>query len=252
MIGPDEVLDWATRLGVSAESIRRDHLLSHVLLAVKEIADEQVIFYGGSALARTHLDGARLSEDVDLETEDASTLADALGRELPRRLRREFPDLTWNPSRSARGVRSAFLRSPEGRNLRIQIAGVDRGLPTERHDVRLWYSDLPEAIDLTLPTLPAFAAMKIGAYLDRAAPRDLFDLAELVAKDALTPDAVHLLRSVYGQYAVPQGFSEVPTKSRDAWESELAHQVRELPAPDDCLRRVREALASTVWKPEEP
>jgi predicted nucleotidyltransferase component of viral defense system len=56
----------AERFGVSDEQVRRDHAISHVLAAISERRADDVIFFGGTALSRTHLVHARLSEDIDL------------------------------------------------------------------------------------------------------------------------------------------------------------------------------------------
>jgi predicted nucleotidyltransferase component of viral defense system len=37
------------------EQVRRDHLISHILAALSVSFHEQVIFFGGTALARTYL-----------------------------------------------------------------------------------------------------------------------------------------------------------------------------------------------------
>ncbi|MEO8519632.1 MAG: nucleotidyl transferase AbiEii/AbiGii toxin family protein, partial [Dermatophilaceae bacterium] len=55
----------AAQFGVALEQVRRDYLISLVLVAVQAHTDD-VIFFGGTALARTFLTGGRLSEDIDL------------------------------------------------------------------------------------------------------------------------------------------------------------------------------------------
>lgn len=55
------------RFGVAREQIEHDFVISHMLTAISQHAD-RVIFYGGTALSRTVLDGLRLSEDIDLLT----------------------------------------------------------------------------------------------------------------------------------------------------------------------------------------
>lgn len=58
----------ATRapFGVSAHQVRRDHVISHALAALSRIESDRLLFFGGTALARTYLPDLRLSEDIDL------------------------------------------------------------------------------------------------------------------------------------------------------------------------------------------
>jgi hypothetical protein len=62
--------DWAAvaeQFGADAEQVRRDHLISHVRAALaRGVSADDLVFIGGTALSRTHLADARLSEDIDL------------------------------------------------------------------------------------------------------------------------------------------------------------------------------------------
>ena len=81
MLDQEELIAVADRFGVAEEQVRRDHLISHVLAVLPQIAPG-VLFVGGTALARTHLAepaaGGRLSEDIDLWTPDRLPVATAL------------------------------------------------------------------------------------------------------------------------------------------------------------------------------
>ncbi len=50
--------------GVARDQIEHDFVISHVLAALAARAN-QFVFYGGTALSRTFLEGLRLSEDID-------------------------------------------------------------------------------------------------------------------------------------------------------------------------------------------
>ena len=86
MLDLRELAQVATAFGVSDEQVRRDHLISHVLTALSDLA-LPVIFFGGTALARTHLSdpeaGARLSEDIDLYSPQRRASARPPDRTLP-------------------------------------------------------------------------------------------------------------------------------------------------------------------------
>lgn len=61
-----ELRDVSRRFGVAESQVRRDHVISHVLAAIADEVSDDVVFFGGTALCRTHLPDLRLSEDIDL------------------------------------------------------------------------------------------------------------------------------------------------------------------------------------------
>lgn len=125
MLQADELATMASEYGVAERQVRRDHLISHVLLALSTM-DVPVVFFGGTALSRTFLTdpetGARLSEDVDLYTADRAAVAAELDERLPMLLRREFPGTRWNPPlRSGRAVEPGTLVTSDGLQVRVQL-----------------------------------------------------------------------------------------------------------------------------------
>ena len=63
--------EWAAvaeHFGADFEQVRRDHLISHVLAAIAaDISTDDLVFFGGTALSRTYLADARLSDDIEVE-----------------------------------------------------------------------------------------------------------------------------------------------------------------------------------------
>ena len=51
----EEARTIAQRFGVAIEQVRRDHLISHILAGVSRAHRDKVMFFGGTALARTML-----------------------------------------------------------------------------------------------------------------------------------------------------------------------------------------------------
>jgi predicted nucleotidyltransferase component of viral defense system len=101
MLERDELVETAAAFGVPEEQVIRDHLIFHVLSALAGL-QAPVVFFGGTALARTYLTdpgaGARLSEDIDLYGNGRRETAALLDVQLPQRLRREFPRTAWDPT----------------------------------------------------------------------------------------------------------------------------------------------------------
>lgn len=244
MIPAAEVGSWAARFGVPSIQIERDHFISHLLSVLAEIGELR--FFGGTALCRTHLRGSRLSEDVDLLSRSASADTDALAAEMPRALRTRFAPITVG----------AVVRESDGFGFSIGTTDfehvkvyVGRDGPNLRayafapSEVDLRYSDLPATVTLECPTLPSFAAMKLSAWYDRHAPRDLFDLAGLARLGALADPEVSAMFRVANSFTPTAAeFARAPKSTVTAWEPELGAQVGLLPPIDACLRDMREAL----------
>lgn len=257
MLDPNEAVRVEAAYGVAASQVELDHMISHVLQAIAGL-DLPLTFFGGTALARTHLAdpgaGGRLSEDIDLYSSARREVAATLDQQLPRLLRREFPRARWDPLLSAvRAVEPGHLVSENGLRVRIQLLDSQNShhdlaqWPTEIRTVHLRYSDTTGGAQLRIPTLPAAAAMKTAAWIDRKAARDLYDLAGLARIGALTNEAATLFHQATGLRIAPYLLGKLPALQ---WETQLAHQTRQLPSARECLAEVREAYAAALgWSP---
>lgn len=229
MLDPDELQEVASRFGVGEPQVLRDHLISHLLAALSAEAADSVIFFGGTALARSVVPDGRLSEDVDLiAVGPRGKVAAHLMTTVPRALRREYPGLTWSPSLTdGRDGDPAILRSPDGLAVRVQLLdGVGYpSWPTEQVDLTQRYSDAPAAV-LTVPTPAGFVAAKAAAWYDRRATRDLWDLWALAERGHMTADAADLFAQVgpTNRRPDPAAFADPPNEDR--WQRDLAGQVR--------------------------
>lgn len=242
MLDPDELRAVAARFGVGEDQVRRDHLVSHVLAALPALAPG-VVFFGGTALARTHLPHARLSEDVDLIAPDRPAAAERLAAELPPALRREYPRLRWDPPPDAvRDVEAARLLPASGLSVRVQLLRLEHFAhwPTEERPVDVRYSDVPPTV-LRVPTLAAFVAMKASAWERRRASRDLYDLWALATQGAVDREAAEAFLEGTGARLRPELLDRQPS---DDWTAALGHQTSSLPSLEEASRVVREALAA--------
>lgn len=192
MLDHTEAAAVAAQFGVSELQVRRDHLISHLLAVLGRRFADDVVFFGGTALARTYLPAGRLSEDLDLITVPprAELVAD-VERALATGVRREYGQLSWTPALSAvTGSAPATLSSRDGLQVRVQLLdplGYPRwpAVPRLLHER---YGDVP-ATTLKVPTRAAFAAAKTAAWHDRHAARDLYDLWGLARLGALDAEA---------------------------------------------------------------
>jgi hypothetical protein len=245
VISRSELAAWAERFGVAQAQIARDHFISHALHALGA-SDPTTHFFGGTALCRTYLEGTRLSEDIDLLHAEPRNFLDELAVRLPTALRREFPGTSCTSREPEGDGYVAFLEPPDLTPIKLYVGQLGPNtrawefMPTS---VQLRYDDLPEEQTLQCPTLATFAAMKLAAWFDRHAARDLFDLAGLAALGILSdPEVDAIFRQKTGIGVAASEFQRVPKVTADAWQTELDAQVGSLPAADACLREVRIAL----------
>lgn len=247
MLDPNEERSVAAAFGVAAAQVRRDHLISHMLAALSERFAGRLLFFGGTALSRTHLPDGRLSEDIDLIALDSRTrLATDLDRELPRALRREFPGAVWRPALGeVSEAQPASLATTDGVTVRVQLLRRTgyAPWPTERRTLVQRYSDVAPA-SLTVPTLASFVAWKTATWTDRAAPRDLYDLWLLAGLDAIDADAGHLFRRFGPTNRLPHAGQFATAPDETTWRRALAAQTRLRISAADALATVRDAWAA--------
>ncbi len=243
MIDPEEIRRWSRERGMSESQVRKDHLISHLLQTLEGV--DGVVFFGGTALNRTFVHGRRLSEDIDLFQVPSEPVAPETILTFMRvGTQREYPDLRIEPTGS-RGDVTSYGVTAESQIVQLQIVGSrseHSRYVTSMGDVALWYSDLPVATVLRIPTLESFVAMKCAAYEDRHAPRDLFDLGSLADIGAINAAAVEALADFRGSRPTKWAYEPGTGPTAEQWRAELAHQTGEPGDPDVVLARVRTAL----------
>lgn len=235
------------RFGVAEEQVRRDHLISHVLAAISVSCADDVVFFGGTALSRTHLVHARLSEDIDLlATTPRSEVLPELVRAVDRGLMRTHGRPSWRPAFTGRDVDPAVL-SVAGLQVRIQVlrGGFYADWPVERVELEQRYSDAPRAT-LTVPTLASFAGWKTAAWLDRRAPRDLYDLWALAERGALDADAAELFIRFGNTGGPPRAFMFATPPTQESWVTSLGGQTALVVTADEALAAVRYSWAAAL------
>lgn len=116
-------------------------------------------------------------------------------------------------------------------------------ISTQPAAVDLRYSDLPESISLVVPTAEGFAGMKLMAWHQRQAPRDLCDLVALADICAITELAIGLTQEVTGARIDARAIDhELPGTVTNRWSDQLAHQMTTVLSAEECLRRVVRTL----------
>lgn len=240
MITPAEAQEHAGRWGVAPAQVEKDHLISHVLDAIAATGFE-CHFYGGTALNRTYLSGRRLSEDIDLMVADPNVDVAAA---LRRHLLAEVGDARWIESSRLLWMRT-FRIEALGAAIKLQLARFD---PDDRRwgwlerQVDMRYGCLAKSVQLLVPEVAGFVAMKLSAFTDRWAPRDLFDLAGLAEIGAITPVALERYRFATARAAVLHDFTKVRNPTAIQWTVELSHQTGMLATPQEASQMVWRAI----------
>jgi hypothetical protein len=244
VLDPAEAAAVAELFGVADEQVRRDHFISHLLAALARHLPDALVFFGGTALARTHVPDGRLSEDLDLiAVPSRAAVAGRLETALQNAARREFGQLVWRPALTAvRATVPGVLQTPRGLAVRIQLLDPTGypAWPTERRQLVQRYRDVPAA-SLTVLTLPAFVASKVVAWCDRNAARDLYDLWALARKGALTDAAAELFAQLGPTGAPPRPWMFAQAPAEADWVTQLAAQTRLTVAAAEALAVVRAA-----------
>lgn len=225
--------------GATSAQVQRDHAISHVLAALGDIRGE-VVFFGGTALSRTFLTQGRLSEDIDLYSQDRQALCWELDQ-LPGLIGQEFPRAFWglHPSQTV-DPHAALLVCDTSIQIQVQILdsrshGWQR-IPTELTTIHQRYSDV-NAAGLVVPTFDGFVTMKALAWLERGVPRDLFDLEGLSRVGPVTKTARDLIGYLAG---FPLTSGMLTRSVAGLWREELAHQTRLEISEHECMERLVE------------
>ena len=243
MITASEIAEWAARLGVAEQQVRHDHLVSHLIVGLEGI--DRVVFFGGTALSRTYLEGRRLSEDIDLYLDPRQPPDQgAVVEQLQEGSQREFPGLSIESARRQSDV-TTYVATHADLSISVQIVGArpeHRAYEIDEAAVSLRYSDLQPSVALLVPNVATFGAMKLGAYEDRRAARDLFDLAELVIISGLTSKSLAILKQVRGVGPIKHRYADHLRPTNSEWQTQLGHQTKALGDPKEALEVVRTKL----------
>ena len=237
MLDPHEALTIQQLFGTSLSQVQKDHAISHILAALAEFNTE-LVFYGGTGLARTFLEGGRLSEDIDIFTPNRMELNLELDT-IPELIIQEFPQAYWarKPSQITEPGKALLVCQP-GVQIEVQAISVQRRrwseIPTALSEIQLRYSDVPR-IKLRVPTLDGFSAMKLTAWFDRATSRDLFDLEGLAHLGPVSAATRKLVVELLGFTLTP---GMLDRRVVGNWQEDLAHQTRLEITEEQALARV--------------
>ena len=201
-----------------------------------------------TALSRTHLADARLSEDIDLiALIPRADLAKQIESAVRRGLARSHGRPTWQPALTATtGSQPTVLSVQDGTSVQVQLLGADGyDWPTEVLQVEQRYSDAPPA-RLRVLTANAFAAAKLAAWIDRRSPRDLYDLWAMSERNLIGPSALRAFTD-HGPFGTPPtAWVFEHTLDEGEWMRALGHQTKLHVTARQAIDVVRQAWADAA------
>lgn len=247
MISRAELNRRGRGLGVQVRHVENDYVLCHVLAQVAEQMSE-LVFRGGTALARVYWPDYRLSEDLDfISTARVDNFASRLEAAVSAAGKTTGLSLGIRPERP-RGGRYRNFVEWEGHELLVDVV-MDEEIAMNPHRLALDlpYSDLRDSpVEINVLTLAEILGSKWFMLDDRVEPRDLFDLWAAVARfDVAFDEVAQGHKARYG-YAPNNGALHGARRLRDLWEVRLGHQLSDLPAFDEAYAAIAEAF--DLWK----
>lgn len=257
MIGRPEIQRLARGGGVDERTQERDYVLAWLLAGVAN-QDMGLVFKGGTCLRRCYIRDYRYSEDLDFtlpEGPASVTAAEAVsawcrfvGEEAGIRA-----DAAPDDALGARRAWVSFtgpLAARRDRAIKVDLADDEEIVEAiARRPLLSEYSDLPDGkYEVPAYALAEIWAEKVRSLMQRAEPRDAYDLAALAALDEHLPAEA---RAVFERKARAKGIDPADLGGRlDArektlarhWDGRLRDQVLEVPAFEATWRQVRRVL----------
>ncbi|GAA2183120.1 hypothetical protein GCM10009785_25300 [Brooklawnia cerclae] len=250
-LSEDDIVAQQRHFGVSRDQVKHDFAVSHLLDAISNVSDK-FIFYGGTALSRTVLNGLRLSEDVDLlSVGPRQVAAVALDGAIRGSLERNFGLVEANPRLDqVRTDTDACLYRIGRVTVRVQLINGEHyaSWPTQSSTVSMRYSGMIGR-GMTTFTPSGFACAKLSAWCDttRDAPRDLYDLWAMAQQGMINADAAVTFRRLGPSGGYPRRWmfpEKAPTQNQ--WHDSIGHQCTPQVGPAEAYERVVAAWVTAV------
>lgn len=257
MIGRPEIQRLARAGGVDERTQERDYVLTWLLAGMAN-QDKGLVFKGGTCLRRCYIPGYRYSEDLDFTLPEGAARATAADAVLAwcRFIGDEAgiqADATADPVLGVRRAWVSFtgpLAARRDRAIKVDLADDEEVIePVVGRPLLSEYSDLPDGkYEVPAYALTEIWAEKVRSLMQRAEPRDAYDLAVLADLDRhLAGEAL----AVFERKARAKGLDPMDLGARlDArertlarmWDDRLRDQVLEVPAFEATWRQVRRVL----------
>lgn len=244
MIPQAEIRRRARSRGLQESHILRDYVLNHVLVNISQSFPE-LVFRGGTALARVYWPDFRLSEDLDFIAEDRvdnlETRLNASVAESSKRIDRRLA-FRFGP---AKGGWSRSTVESEFGELVLDINLNERAyLPVVEKALNLQYSDLNQEVPVRCLSISEILGNKWFMLEDRREPRDLYDLWAALTKFGVPFEMVDRGHRAKYTYPPSREALKAARQLQEQWETRLRHQLANLPSLDEVVTEVEAIFES--------
>ena len=260
MIEKNEIIEMATSLGLSPDTVEKDYILGWLLHGINTTeALNSWLFKGGTSLKKCFFETFRFSEDLDFTLSDIAHLNESyllkifssICDELYENIGIEFQNdkLKFkiidkgNGQYSAEGkiLYNGPLRRKQGfASIKLDLTSDELiVLQADKKRVHHPYSDEPEqGIFSKCYSFEEVIAEKIRALGQRARPRDLYDVVHFFRNRHLLPNPqlvfnTLIKKCVFKKISVPNfeliNKHEKIDELAQQWSNMLAHQLPHLP-----------------------
>lgn len=181
MIPRQQIIRIADREAVSAPTVERDYVLSHVVASLAEDPGAvDLMFKGGTALRMCYFEDFRYSADLDLSVGGTAEAAlECLTRALDAcRQTIGFPELALTDEAKPRiGYLGPLGKS---RHIKVDLDVGELTFPSERVGLLQRYDDVGDTAGLVTYGLDQITAEKLRCVIQRLQCRDIYDLHALL------------------------------------------------------------------------
>lgn len=284
MITPLDIRERAGEWGLSPDVVEKDYVLGWLLAAIgaDPVLGRAFIFKGGTCLKKCYFETYRFSEDLDFTLvegapADANALGaafarvterirDAAGLELPpEQFRFEaYQNPRGRPSIEGRVHYRGPLPRPAGNLPRIKLDLTADEVRVRPPVLRPIWHPYPDADAMRRATVRSYSydelfGEKLRALVERARPRDLYDVVNMFRYEPERPAATSVVKAYRAKcefkgIEAPLTVSGLLTEEHRQdlvadWAPMLSHQLPQLPTLDQFLAALEEVAA---WLGGEP
>lgn len=248
MISGLEIREFARRNGIPESTVERDYAQNWLLASLSK--EFKMALKGGTGIKKAYIGNYRFSDDLDFTLIEDAKQKEIKGkaikaiREAKRKCGIDFNDevivdMVENGYRAR--VYFRILRKT-GSPLSIVIDLTKKeneiiALPLERKGIIHLYSDDLDA-EVLVYSLEEIFAEKFRALFERTRPRDLYDVWRL-SKLGLEVSGIIDEKCKFKDVTPKiQALKEREEDFKNAWESSLGHQLRDIPEFGDIFDNI--------------
>lgn len=256
MINKLEIARKAKEFGLQSSTIEKDYVLGWILIGIQDHPQtkDSWVFKGGTCLKKCFFNKYRFSEDLDFTLLDSQQMKEGVLRPILKQISQsiyeqsgiEIPDnlISLEPHRSLSIQGKLSYRGPLKQpipypSIKLDLTANEQVvLNPEKRKIFHEYSDCPaETFQILSYSYEEIFAEKLRALVERARPRDLYDVVHLYQERHRLTDMGKLLASLQGKCA----FKKIPMPNLAAiekhpqkleflseWKNMLHHQVKDL------------------------